>query len=74
MSQTTELVLLLVALGVLVISVLIIRRRQRVDRAEASGESPYAVSSEGQKRCPSCGMFNVWTAQTCVSCGRHLSG
>ena len=74
MSQTTELVLLLVALGVLVISVLIIRRRQRVDRAAASSESPYAVSSEGQKRCPSCGMFNVWTARTCVSCGRHLSG
>jgi uncharacterized paraquat-inducible protein A len=74
MSQTTELLILLVLLAVVVVSVLLIRRRQRVDRHALDAESPYAVSTEGQKRCPSCGMFNGWTSRTCVSCGRPLQG
>jgi|1185.fasta_scaffold1985869_2 hypothetical protein len=74
MSQTTELVILVIALAVFVVSVLLIRRRQRVDQADKDRENPYAVSTEGEKRCPSCGMFNQWTTQTCVSCGRHLPG
>jgi uncharacterized paraquat-inducible protein A len=74
MSQTTELLILLVLLAVVVVSVLLIRRRQRVDRRALDAESPYAVSTEGEKRCPSCGMFNIWTSRTCVSCGRPLQG
>jgi uncharacterized paraquat-inducible protein A len=74
MSQTTELLILVIALAVLVVSVLLIRRRQRVDQADKDRENPYAVSTEGEKRCPHCGMFNQWTTQTCVSCGRHLAG
>ncbi|HET9615001.1 MAG TPA: hypothetical protein VFP22_09325 [Candidatus Limnocylindrales bacterium] len=74
MSQTTELLILVIALAVLIVSVLLIQRRQRVDRESKARESPYAVSTEGQKRCPSCGMFNGWTERTCVSCGRRLEG
>ncbi|HEX9550956.1 MAG TPA: hypothetical protein VF971_07665 [Candidatus Limnocylindrales bacterium] len=37
-------------------------------------ESPFAVSTEGEKRCPSCGMGNQWTDATCVSCGADLPG
>lgn len=37
-------------------------------------ESPFAVSTEGEKRCPSCGMGNMWTERTCASCGASLSG
>jgi hypothetical protein len=74
MSQSTELLILVIAVLVLIVSVLLIQRRQRVDRESRDRESPYAVSTEGEKRCPSCGMFNQWTSRTCVSCGRRLEG
>jgi hypothetical protein len=74
MSQTTELLILLILLAVVALSVLIIRRRQRADRRAVSTESPYAVSTEGEKRCPNCGMFNLSTARDCVSCHRRLPG
>ena len=74
MSQTTQLLILIVAAGVGIIATLIMLRRQRRDREAASRDSPYAVSSEGQKRCPNCGAYNAWTDRTCVSCGRKLPG
>lgn len=37
-------------------------------------ESPFAASTEGEKRCPQCGMGNLWTDATCVSCGAPLPG
>lgn len=74
MDQTTQLVLLIVAVGVGIISTLIIRRRQRVDREAATKENPYATSTEGEKRCPNCGMGNQWTARNCISCGKLLPG
>jgi hypothetical protein len=48
--------------------------RQRRDREESTRESPYATSTEGEKRCPSCGMFNQWTDRNCISCGKRLPG
>jgi hypothetical protein len=74
MSQTTQLLILIVAAGVGIIATLIMLRRQRRDRDAASRDSPYAVSSEGQKRCPNCGAYNAWTDRNCVSCGRKLPG
>jgi hypothetical protein len=74
MSQSTELLLLVVAITVLVLSVVLIRRRQRRDRRLQAGASPYAVSTEGEKRCPNCGMPNLWTDKTCISCKRPLPG
>ncbi|HEU4572214.1 MAG TPA: hypothetical protein VFR93_05965 [Candidatus Limnocylindrales bacterium] len=48
--------------------------RDRHVASTPDGESPFAVSTEGEKRCPSCGMGNLWTDRTCVSCGRALQG
>jgi hypothetical protein len=45
-----------------------------VRRFRTPKESPFAVSTEGEKRCPSCGMGNQWTDARCVSCGADLPG
>ena len=74
MDQRTQLLVLIAAMAIAVIALLLILRRQRHDREETSAESPYATSSEGQKRCPSCGAYNAWTDRNCVSCGRKLPG
>ena len=69
--------LLLLALAVLVAlaAVAIIRDRIRQDAPGASSpESPFAVSTEGMKTCPKCGMGNLWTDRTCMSCGGALKG
>jgi hypothetical protein len=73
MDQT----LLLAMVGAAVVgiaAVLEILRRDR--RAAAAGvvETPFAASTEGEKRCPSCGMGNLVTDATCVSCGAKLPG
>ena len=54
---------------------LLIRRRERAeDEAASPGESQFAVSTEGEKRCPKCGMGNLWTDRTCISCDAPLPG
>ena len=37
-------------------------------------ENPFAASTEGSKRCPACGMGNLWTERRCSACGADLSG
>jgi hypothetical protein len=74
MNLTTQLLILVVAIAILVVAVYLIRRRQRMDRQYRTQESPYAVSTEGEKRCPNCGMFNLWTDRNCISCKRRLPG
>jgi hypothetical protein len=37
-------------------------------------ENPFAVSTEGMKRCPSCAFGNLVTDSTCSSCGKRLPG
>ncbi|HEY8439674.1 MAG TPA: hypothetical protein VIK65_13775 [Candidatus Limnocylindrales bacterium] len=74
MTQSTELLLLVAAIAVLAVSVALIRRRQRIDREFRAHDSPYAVSTEGTKRCPNCGMYNLWTDRNCISCKRRLPG
>lgn len=56
------------ALAGILASLSIVRRWRR------PRESPFAVSTEGEKRCPSCGMGNMWTDATCISCGSDLPG
>jgi hypothetical protein len=52
-----------------------VRNRMLADRAGAMAvESPFAVSTEGHKICPKCGMGNLWTDRTCISCGGPLKG
>jgi uncharacterized paraquat-inducible protein A len=74
MDLTQELLLLGGAIVVLILAVLLIQRRQRMDREALTRESPFATSTEGQKRCPNCGMFNLSTARDCVACHRRLPG
>lgn len=70
--DSTLLLALVVAAGVGIIATLLMLRRQRLETRPT--ESPFAVSTEGSKRCPNCGMGNLWTSSTCSSCGRRLPG
>lgn len=74
MDQTTQLLLLIAAATVGIVATLLMLRRQRVERDRAGRENPFATSTEGSKRCPSCGMFNQWTDRNCISCGSKLPG
>jgi hypothetical protein len=74
MTFTQELLVLGGAVLILILAVLVIQGRRRRDHDEATQESLYATSTEGQKRCPNCGAYNAWTDRNCVSCGRRLPG
>ena len=74
MTLSTELLVLTIAAIVGIVAVLLILNRQRRDREAATRESPFGTSTEGEKRCPSCGMGNLWTDTTCISCGARLPG
>ena len=70
--EQTQLLALTIAAGVGVLATLVILRRQRRDREPI--ESLYAASTEGEKRCPKCGMGNLWTDATCIACKARLQG
>ena len=71
MDQTTQLLALVVAA---VVGIVGIMRRQRHETEATGRENPYAVSTEGMKRCPTCGFGNLVTDATCSSCGKKLPG
>jgi hypothetical protein len=70
----TQLLALAIAVLVGVAAMLLIVNRQRRDREDRTRESPFATSTEGEKRCPKCGMGNLWTDKTCISCKAPLPG
>ena len=74
MDPQTQLLALSIAVLVGVIAILLIVNRQRRERDAANRESPFATSTEGEKRCPRCGMGNLWTDKTCISCHASLPG
>ena len=76
MDDVTLLALAAVAVMGLIAALSIYRRDQRAAAAAASGppESRFAVSTEGMKRCPSCGMGNLVSDSTCASCKKRLPG
>jgi hypothetical protein len=74
MDQPTQLLALVAAAAVGILATLGILRRDRQRAEEAGRENPFAVSTEGMKRCPSCGVGNLVTDATCSSCGRKLPG
>ena len=74
MDQSTQLLVLLAAAVVGIVALIVMIGRQRAERAAETRESQYATSSEGQKRCPSCGAYNAWTDRNCVQCRRKLPG
>jgi hypothetical protein len=73
-DQQDQLVALVIAVAVGALALVLILNRQRRERDEATGESPFAISTEGEKRCPKCGMGNLWTDTRCISCGTKLRG
>jgi hypothetical protein len=66
----------LVAAAILgMIAVLGILRRERHQVEATVGDAAahsFAVSTEGMKRCPNCGMGNLVTDSTCASCKKPL--
>jgi len=72
MDQSTSLVLLIVAALIGVVAVGAILRRSSAAATEPP-ESPFAVSTEGMRRCPNCGVGNLVTESNCSNCGKKLS-
>jgi hypothetical protein len=73
-DQETQILLLLASVAILALAVVTIMGRQRREREAATRESPYGTSTEGEKRCPNCGMGNLWTDRNCISCKARLPG
>ena len=73
MDQSQLLTALTLVTGVAVLAMLVHLRRQRHDAAPEA-ETRYAASTEGEKRCPKCGMGNLWTDRNCISCKARLPG
>jgi uncharacterized membrane protein len=74
MDQATQLLALILAAGIGVLATYAIIRRERRRVEEAGRESPYAVSTEGMKRCPHCGTGNLVSDATCSGCRRRIPG
>ncbi len=74
MDTDSGLLLLVGAAAVGIVGTIGILRRERLQTEAAGRESPFAVSTEGMKRCPSCGTGNLVTDATCSTCGKTLPG
>ncbi len=74
MDTTTALLLIIVAAAVGIVGSIVIMRRQRRALEALRRESPFAIATEGMKRCPSCGIGNLVTSDTCSACGGQLPG
>jgi hypothetical protein len=73
-DQTTQILALIGVAALGILATVTILRRDRVTSEESARENPYAVSTEGMKRCPSCGTGNLVTDATCSTCGKRLPG
>ena len=74
MDQTTQFIAMVIAAVIGLVAVLAILRRERHTREDATRESPFATSTEGMKRCRSCGTGNLVTNSNCLNCGKRLPG
>jgi hypothetical protein len=74
LDQTAQIQALVLVAALGIAAVVIILRRDRVTLEEATRETRFAVATEGMKRCPSCGMGNLVTDDTCSNCGKRLPG
>jgi len=74
LDQSSQILALIGIAAVGILAVVVILRRERVTGEEASRVNPYATSTEGMKRCPSCGTGNLVTDSTCSTCGKRLPG
>lgn len=73
MDQPQQLLALTVAAALGILATIGILRKQR-KALEPPRESQFAASTEGEKRCPKCGMGSLWTDDRCISCGAKLPG
>jgi hypothetical protein len=73
MDQSLQLVAMTLAAALGILATLVILRKQRRALAPPP-ESQFAVSTEGEKRCPACGMGNLWMQDRCITCGAKLAG
>ena len=71
--EQAQLVAITGAAAIGILATIAILRRQR-HALEPPRESPFAASTEGEKRCPKCGMGNLWTQDRCITCGTKLPG
>ena len=74
MDQNTLLVVLVAAAAIGLIAAALILRRRGIEENEATRESEFGVSTEGEKICPHCGGQNLWTEATCIYCHSPLKG
>jgi hypothetical protein len=65
---------LIAAIAVVMLALARILVRPSPPAEEAVVDSPIAVSTEGMKVCPKCGMGNMWTESRCITCGSGLKG
>jgi hypothetical protein len=74
--EPSQVVLGLIAAAILgIVATLLILRRERKDaEAAAPQNNRFATSTEGERRCPHCGMGNLWSDARCISCGKPLPG
>jgi hypothetical protein len=72
MEQTQLVAITLAAAFGIVATIAILRRDRRA--LAPPPESPFAASTEGEKRCPKCGMGNLWMQDRCITCGAKLPG
>ena len=73
MDRDVAIILVIVA-AIGMLATFFILRRQRLEAAAEQAESPFAASTEGEKRCSKCGMGSLWTDAFCVSSGSRLPG
>jgi hypothetical protein len=67
-------VLALLAAGLIGMSAAVLAlSRERAAHTQPPVDSPFAASTEGEKVCPRCGMGNLWTDASCISCGSKLT-
>ena len=71
MDQPSGIVLLIAVATIGILAVMAILHRSSTPTA-TDPESQFAASTEGMKRCPSCGVGNLVTESTCSACGKHL--
>lgn len=74
MDQTLLIGLALAVVVILVLLVAVTTRRETPPRPRDGADTDFAVSTEGMKVCPNCGMGNLWTERTCSACGTPLKG
>jgi hypothetical protein len=75
MDQTPILAGLIAAAAIGIFAAAAILRRGAIAGGPSvAGESLFAASTEGMKRCPSCGVGNLVTEGACSACGKPLSG